>query len=390
MHRLTERLTLAAAVAALALAAAAPLPSSAAGSTAATAAATAAITATVREVRVSTVPTSAATRSWEPSVSADPLNAMRLAVAYAHGSGPIVPVIRISHDGGLTWKSTTGHPAGGGIHIVVAWGPGPRAGHSRLYYVNMVGSGGGVRLGTSYSDNEGATWSRIRIQTDTPAWVGGTPDITVDTDPASPNYGVVYATYNWPRSTTLGPGLHVLASADYGRTFKAVEVPALPAMSGYPARHRIGYRLRAAHDGSLYVAWYQADLRYWRASDPLNKGAMSNIGRIRFGVARLVFNRRTQVWSRGPSVTAATPPGTPGMCGPVASRTTRSGPRVSRWTRTPGGSPWRWAPTGPSASIRAWTAAGPGPIGWCRTRRPWPGGPSSSRSLTWGLARASW
>lgn len=270
----------------------------------------AALTANVREVRGSTIPTSAATRSSEPAVAADPLNPKRLALVYLHGNKPVRAVVRISHDGGLTWKIASGNPGGGGYHLIVAWGPGPVKGRSRLYYISMTGSAGGVRPMTRYSDNEGATWSSPRIQMDTRPWVGGTPDITVDTNPASPNYGVVYATYNWPKSSTFGPGLHVLASSDYGRTFHAVEVPALPTTSSYPARHRIGYRLRSAPDGALYVSWYQADLRFWRAPDPLNKGSLSNIGRIRFGIARLVFNRKARTWSRGASTTAATLPRT--------------------------------------------------------------------------------
>ena len=269
-----------------------------------------AATVSVREVLGSTVPTSASTRSSEPAISADPLDARRLALVYLHGSGPVQSVVRISHDGGLTWRNVRTNPGGGGYHLMVAWGPGPVPGHSRLYFANMTGSGGGVRLMTRYSDNEGASWSSRRIQTDTPAWVGGTPDLTVDTNPASPNYGVVYATYNWPRSAARGPGLHIIASGDYGRTFHAVEVPALPTTVSYPVGDRIGYRLRAAPDGGLYVVWYQADLRYWRLSDPLSKGSLSNIGRIRFAVARLVYNRAARTWHRGPSLTAATLPRT--------------------------------------------------------------------------------
>ena len=243
-------------------------------------------------------------------MAADPLDAKRLALVYLHGSGPVQPVVRISHDGGITWRTVRTSPAGGGYHLMVAWGPGPVPGRSRLYFANMTGSGGGVRLMTRYSDNEGVSWSPPRVQSDTPAWVGGTPDLTVDNNPASPNYGVVYATYNWPRSATRGPGLHIIASGDYGRTFHAVEVPALATAVGYPVGDRIGYRLRAAPDGGLYVVWYQADLRYWRSSDPLSKGSLSNIGRIRFGVARLVYDRAARTWHRGPSLTAATLPRT--------------------------------------------------------------------------------
>ena len=267
-------------------------------------------TVTVRETRVSPIPSGTATRSWEPSVAGHPTDPLRVAVAYAHGVPPVRPQVRISHDGGLTWRTTAARPGGGGYHIIIAWGPGPVPGRARLYLANMAGSGGGVRLGTTYSDDEGAHWSPMRIQTSIPAWVGGTPDIVTDNNPASPNYGTVYAAWNWPASPTAGPGLHVIASSDFGRTWHAVEVPALARITGFPARHRIGYRLAPAPDGSVYVSWYQADLRRWSSASPLVKGSLAAIGRIHFGVARLVYRRVTGTWSRGPSVEAARLPRT--------------------------------------------------------------------------------
>ncbi len=67
------------------------------------------------------------------------------------------PVIRISHDGGKTWRTAAGHPRGGGSHPMVAWGPGPRTGRARLYYTAMGGPFP-YHFEVSYSDNEGRTW----------------------------------------------------------------------------------------------------------------------------------------------------------------------------------------------------------------------------------------
>jgi len=142
------------------------------------------------------------------------------------------------------------------------------------------------------------------VERRTPPWVGGFPDITVDRDPASPDYGVVYVAYNWLASAVEGPGLRVLASADFGRTWQAVEVPRAAAPAGYPAAWRIAYVLRTGPDGSLYVAFYQADLRTWDDLDIFSKGGLGNVGRVGFAVARLQFRRVTRTFIRHPAVMA--------------------------------------------------------------------------------------
>lgn len=284
-------------------------PTNAAGPAVGAAAAAGTVRAAVREVRVSPVPSSLARRCSEPSVAAHPADPRRIAVACVQGAGPILPMIRISRDGGLTWRSTTSRPGGGGVHIVVAWGPGPR-GRARLYVANMTGATGNLRLGITWSDDEGARWSPMKVQGDVPGWVGGTPDIITDNDPASPNHGTVYAAWNWPRSRAAGPGLRVIASSDYGSTWHGVEVPALPRTAGFPAASRIGYRLAAAGDGALLVDWYQADMRRWSSSAPLEAGSLDNIGKVRIGVARLLYDRRAGTWRRGPSLAVAELPRT--------------------------------------------------------------------------------
>ena len=71
---------------------------------------------------------------------------------------------------------------------------------------------GGFSLTTSYSDDEGRTWSPLRVERSTPPWVGGFPDIAVDRDPQSPNFGAVYVAYNW-LGRSHGPGFRLLASS---------------------------------------------------------------------------------------------------------------------------------------------------------------------------------
>ncbi len=263
------------------------------------------------EYRVSPRPTSLLNRSREPIVTANPFDASRLAVVYPVGPGEKShPVIRISHDGGKTWRTAAGHPRGGGSHPMVAWGPGPRAGKARLYYAAMGGPAPNYHFEVSYSDNEGRTWHLGFIADHTRGWSIGIEDLVVDTNPASPNYGTLYLAYNWPKDPARGDGLHVVASGDYGHTFADTEVPKLAAPRGYGDAWRIGYKLATAPDGSAYVAGYQLDMKVWRLSAPFYKGGYSNIGRISFGVARLTFDRRARRLTHGPNVRAATLPET--------------------------------------------------------------------------------
>ena len=145
-----------------------------------------------------------------------PTDPDRIAVVYQHrGPGAacrLNPTVRISRDGGRTWRSTKRSPAGRSgrgvsLHAAIAWGPGPDGG-SRLYWANMTVPRCGdnrFSLSTTFSDDEGATWSKLRVERRTPPWVGGFPEIAVDRDPASPDYGTVYVGYNWLARGGAGP-----------------------------------------------------------------------------------------------------------------------------------------------------------------------------------------
>lgn len=274
------------------------------------------------ERAVSHVPASVDDRAWEPVVATHPTDPDRIAVVYQHrGPGTacrLNPTVRISRDGGLTWRSTRSSPAarsgrGVSLHAAIAWGPGPSGG-DRLYWANMTVprcGDGRFSLSTAYSDDEGATWSKLHVERGTPPWVGGVPEIAVDRDPASPNVGTVYVGYNWLARRARGPGFRLLASADFGRTWTATEIAQAPGPRGYGDWWRIGYRLRPAGDGGVYASWYQVDLRRWDRADILAKGGSANVGRLGVAVARVDFDRAAMALAVGPSRIATTVPETP-------------------------------------------------------------------------------
>jgi hypothetical protein len=121
----------------------------------------------------------------------------------------------------------------------------------------------------------------------------------------SPNYGVVYLAYNWLADAHKGPGLRLLASPDFGRTWKPLEVPVARTPKGYGDTWRIDYRLRTAPDGAVYVSFWQADLRRWSSHNIFAKGGTGNTGRIGFSVARIVFHRGNRTFTRSRTVMAA-------------------------------------------------------------------------------------
>ncbi len=290
--------------------------------------------AVVHESAVSEIPKSVDDRAWEPVVATHPTDPDRIAVVYQHrGPGAacrLNPTVRISHDGGRTWHSTKRSPAGRSgrgvsLHAAIAWGPGPDGG-SRLYWTNMtVPRCGDTRfsLSTTFSDDEGATWSKLRVERRTPPWIGGFPEIAVDRNPASPDYGMVYVGYNWLARGARGPGFRLLASADFGETWRWTEIAPAPAPRGYRDWWRIAYRLRPAPEGGVYASWYQADLRRWDRTRILSKGGPSNVGRLAVVVARVDFDARAKTFEVGPSRIATTVKETSFTIGGVSAPGTR-------------------------------------------------------------------
>ncbi len=254
---------------------------------------------------------------FEPAVAVSPFDSRLVAVIYQRrGTGSPCGLdtgIAISRDGGMTWRNAAGRPwsrskRGPNYHAVLAWGPGPTEGSSRLWWADTTVSSckaGTHLMSIGYSDNLGATWSRLYVETRTPPWIGGYTDITVDSNPASPNFGVVYAAYNWPADERTGPGMAILASGDNGASWQMVQVPPV-GLAGYPATWRIGYRIRTAPDGTAWVASSEADMRRWNSKDPFASGGTYNVGRVGFTVARIHYDRGSRALAADPPVWVAT------------------------------------------------------------------------------------
>jgi hypothetical protein len=232
-------------------------------------------------------------KATEPTVTADPSHPGMLAVASQNvvmntpTSGCSKPAVRVSRDDGATWGTPT-YPWGIGcqdIHATVAWGV-----NGRLWAGDAMGVPGGVAMSVSYSDDLGLHWTKPVAQKFTQPWSGCYASITVDTWSGSPNYGTIYVTYNWLASSH-GPGVAVLASRD-GINWSHTEV-ALETLPGYPFAWRIGYRVKAAPDGSAFVSFYQSDLQTWSQYNMMNEGRGANIGRMAFQISRIHFQGQT-------------------------------------------------------------------------------------------------
>jgi hypothetical protein len=234
---------------------------------------------------------------FDPIVATDPTDRNRIAVSYhthRYASAPcrkLVSGLRVTDDGGLTWHEGRGMPwAGTGRapnwHATIAWGPGPETGgQSRLYWADTTVPGCDFkhhRLSIAYSDDEGATWSHMFIERTTSPTLGGYPDIAVDRNPKSPNYGVVYAAINWFPDRETPPGFRLIASNDFGATWKGVEVPPVGGPTSHAFRYRISYRMRSAPDGSLAVTFFEYDTTDFRRTSFLRMGV---------GFSLVVFDR---------------------------------------------------------------------------------------------------
>jgi hypothetical protein len=236
--------------------------------------------------------------SWDPIVATHPTDPDRIAVSYhtyrsrSGSCSTLVSGLRITDNGGATWHEAKGMPwAGTGRapnwHAAIAWGPGPDPhGPARLYWADTTVPGCNYnqhRLSLAYSDDEGRTWSRMFTEHAHPPTLGGYPDITVDRNPDSPNYGVVYVAYNWFPNPSTPPRFTLLASRDFGRTWQGTQIPAVSAPAHYPFAYRIGYRIRTGPDGSIYAAFNQDN----------RTSPVGSHGRLGFGFTRVRYDRVT-------------------------------------------------------------------------------------------------
>jgi hypothetical protein len=294
----------------------------------------------------------------EPTVSASPFDPKLVAVISQNISWSkncSIPAVAISRDAGATWKATKS-PWGSvcqDMHAILAWGPGPAAGSSRLWAANATGVKGGVALSISHSDNEGVSWSPRYIEKFTPPWVGCYPAIAVDNSPSSPNFGAVYLAYNWlPNSK--GIGISVIATRD-GSSWVHTEVPAI-GQPGYPYTWRFGNRLAVAPGGAAYVSFWENDMRYWDSNDMFNQGWSGNIGRTGYATARIhlgtTLTADPPVWAidQVPAPSAAFDPGSQsslavsdsGELWMAVNDTTATGGTIRIGCSTDDGANWSW------------------------------------------------
>jgi len=256
--------------------------------------------------------------AYEPTVATHPTDPNTLAVVYQGSESwmrcGLGSVVRISHDGGATWKSTKRGPGLGGnrgqsYHATLTWGPGPTEGSARLYWVNTTVPGCNYTkhsVTMAWSDDEGATWSKPFINQSTAPWIGGLPTITVDNTPASPGFGNVFVVFNHALAANKGSGMGVLASTDFGVSWSiGAEVPPAPLVEGCPYTWRISYRGAVSPDGILHVVGYQSDLRNWSAKAPFAKKGSANVCRQAFTTAAISVDRESGTMSVGPTVIAA-------------------------------------------------------------------------------------
>jgi hypothetical protein len=237
----------------------------------------------------------------EPSVAVSPYDKNLAAMSYnwVPLDGSKQDGMRVSQDGGKTWHEVAREPWKGqgypDYHGVVAWGPGETPGSSRLWWTDTIIKGSpaeGVKdryQTAAYSDNLGKTWN-FHIFRDTPPWIGGFPNLTVDNNPQSPNFGTAYVAYNWLEGPK-GVGLEVAASRD-GKKWQAVNVPA-PVVDGYPYHWRINYQVKTDSQGNAYVLFYQTNMRHWSSSgmNVFSEGGASNKGETAYWLGKLGYDQ---------------------------------------------------------------------------------------------------
>jgi len=202
----------------------------------------------------------------EPSITVSPIDPNLLAATYVQiKPGCIMQTVVLSQDGGLSWKSVKTQPMKqgcSGAHARIAFDE-----ENTLWLENAYFTSGGVSDAIAYSKNLGKTWA-VQPRKDAKPWVGRFPDIATDTNPASPNYGVVAATYNFNKGNA-GSGIRVVVSGDKGKSWKSVDVPPI-AVEGYPTNWLINSQLKALPNGDWILSYADTAMKGIGLKDPVN------------------------------------------------------------------------------------------------------------------------
>jgi hypothetical protein len=202
----------------------------------------------------------------EPSIAVSPTDPNLVAATYVqiNPAGDSELVV-ISRDGGKTWKQAKSMPMNqrhSGAHARIAFDE-----QNTLWLENAYFVYDGVSDAIAYSKNLGQSWT-VEPRKDAKAWVGRFPNITTDTNPLSPNYGVVAAAYNFSKGEQ-GSGIRVVVSGDKGKSWKSIDVPPI-SVAGYPTNWLINAQLQALPDGDFLLSYADTPMKGIGLKDPVN------------------------------------------------------------------------------------------------------------------------
>lgn len=226
----------------------------------------------------------------EPAIAIDPADPNIVAVTHQeiHANGTMTSLVRISKDGGKHWTETTrpwDYPYSD-VHSRMTWSD-----DGTLYWINgaVVGNQR-LGIGISKTTDFGKTWQVVYFNKNDEVWVGHFPDITVDNNPKSPNYGVVYATYN-VNGGIKGPKIRVLAYDPVTKEVAKADVP--PVVDNNNAvTWRINPQVIATSTGEVRLTVSEKIIGYYDSSNQF-ANSWNDVLSLEYDSAMIDFDRST-------------------------------------------------------------------------------------------------
>jgi hypothetical protein len=171
------------------------------------------------------------------------------------------------------------------VHSRIAWGS-----DNTLWWTNGLIVSGGAALGIAYTKDFGESWNTYQVEGVNP-WVGRYPDITVDNNPDSPNFGIVAGAYNFDNGNN-GSGIGVVVSGDNGNSWQKINIPVV-GENGYPKNWLINSQIKSLPNGDLVLTFSEFDMNAYDSSDPLdlNDGSWGSIGGARYTMVIIHYDR---------------------------------------------------------------------------------------------------
>src|ERR1051326_661079 len=186
--------------------------------------------------------------------------------------------VYVSTDGGSSYNDyiLDWYPAFGTVSNgdpVIAFGPKPNhasnADGGRLYAGGIAippdAAANEGQYAIAWSDDQGQTWSApVNISSrGSKSDFNDKPSLWVDANPASPNYGNVYAAWtlftgngNFGKSSTFSPEPIMFSrSTDFGKTWSNAQKIAQYSRNNGSNNGRQDSLIRSGPDGSVYVVW---------------------------------------------------------------------------------------------------------------------------------------